>query len=181
LQKAFKEQGPGYLTSNPRPAEFPLTILVAAFVPFWFFIIAHFVAKFLDDHGYLRAGRDVPPMSTATLSAGLLAATQPFLCSVCFDVMAPAMTIIPCGHNICRKCSRRVAECPVCRERFYSIVPDWTLNTIVSSLMKVQSNHKDITIFDSADVQTYMEGDHPVPAELPASPVLVVPPALAEL
>jgi Zinc finger, C3HC4 type (RING finger) len=150
------------LTPNPLPAEDwptlwetdPVTISIF-FIQFYFAIIALCVAKCLDDHGNLLAGRNVPPMSTATLSAGLSAVAQLYQCVVCFDVMAPAMTIIPCGHNICRVCSSRVRECPSCRERINSTVLAWITNSTISRLLEIQRSHEDISIFGSDEVETY--------------------------
>jgi Zinc finger, C3HC4 type (RING finger) len=187
--KDFKNQEPVCLTPDPIPVEDPpakwetdpVTVFIL-FIHVWLIIIAICVAKCLDDQGNLPTGRNDPPMSTAALSAGLSAVAQLYHCVVCFDVMAPAMTIIPCGHNICRTCARRVRECPTCRERINSTVLAWISNSTVSRLMEIQRSHEDISIFDSDEVETYnnriMEGDQPVPAELLAPPVRFVPPAL---
>ena len=37
-------------------------------------------------------------------------------CPVCFDAARDA-AFIPCGHRVCRACSRQLTSCPVCRGR----------------------------------------------------------------
>jgi Zinc finger, C3HC4 type (RING finger) len=100
-------------------------------------------------------GDALSPVSAVEVPMNLSSAVQPLYCSVCREVFVSTVTLVPCGHGMCFACSKEAAECPECRGPIVSAARCWSIDSVISSLMDVQSKSMEVSFFPPDDVQCY--------------------------
>ncbi|KAL3928822.1 MAG: hypothetical protein SGBAC_012481 [Bacillariaceae sp.] len=89
-------------------------------------------------------GVKISPMECSQLS-------EEIQCSVCLEIQVNSRAIHPCGHSVCAPCISKLSDCPQCRVKISSHIPNMQLKNLICKLVSIPS------LLDAEDVKSYHE------------------------
>jgi hypothetical protein len=97
------------------------------------------------------------------------------ICPICFYPMAAAMSIEPCQHTHCKKCTlelrRQHHKCPLCRGVIKSVRDDMTLSKVITELLE------SISSCPTSSIAPRAVASGSAPHATPLASVMLPPPA----
>jgi hypothetical protein len=97
------------------------------------------------------------------------------ICPICFYPMAEAMSIEPCQHTHCKKCTlelcRQQHKCPLCRGDIKSVRNDMTLSKVITELLD------SISSCPTSSMAPRAVASGSAPHATPSASVMLPPPA----
>lgn len=91
----------------------------------------------------------VASSSISIPAAGATSLSEEIQCSVCLEIQVNSRAAVPCGHSSCGSCISKLQQCPQCRARIKSHVPNVQLESLISTLASVPN------LLDADDVEHY--------------------------
>lgn len=73
-------------------------------------------------------------------------------CIICLNINYP-MTLIPCGHGVCKECVNKIDKCPECRKSIVSKQPNYELGRILGLEYVIEVNKEDKFVLDDEIIE----------------------------
>ena len=59
-----------------------------------------------------------------------------YTCFECMEILSEPMTIVPCGHNVCKRCDNdKLKKWPKCKETASLVIPDNLLKEAIGKYL----------------------------------------------
>jgi hypothetical protein len=94
------------------------------------------VSLYKDKYSYQVRYAEVANKASELSSDAKRRLTDHVACPICMELLVEAMIAVPCGHRFCKDCCSAETDCPTCRTKIESKVPDRLVDSLMEDLVQ---------------------------------------------